>query len=115
VFGQRVWEASLVFGKPTVKLDWVERGWGGHHGGRDSSEIAGGAGLGSLAIIGVQAFARVRGVRESKAKGFGSIIGESMSMGMGARSCRPTLGACAGTVRARSRVPDEVEHVEVYF
>jgi hypothetical protein len=99
-------------------IGWRGLGWS-DHGGRDSSEIAGGAGLGSLAIIGVQAFARVRGVQESKAEGFDSLIGEGMSMGMGtglgARSCWPTLGVCAGTVRACSRVPAEVEHVEVYF
>jgi hypothetical protein len=54
---------------------------------------------------------------KSKVEGLGHLIGEGMGMGegLGARSCRSMLGARAGVVRARSRVPAKVKHVEVYF
>jgi hypothetical protein len=52
-------------------------------------------------------------MQESKAKGLGYLIGEGVGMGVGAgldvRSCRPTLWACEGMARARSRVPSEVD------
>jgi hypothetical protein len=54
-------------------------------------------------------------MQEDKAEELSLFIGEGMgtSAGLGARSCRPKLMACV--VRARSRVPAEVEHMEVYF
>jgi hypothetical protein len=56
-------------------------------------------------------------MRKGKAEGLGLLIGKGVgtSTGLGVRSSRPKLVACAGAVRARSRVPAEVEHVEVCF
>jgi hypothetical protein len=56
-------------------------------------------------------------VQERKAKGLRHLIGEGVgtSTRLGVRSYRPKLEACMGAVRACSRVPAEVEHVEVYF
>jgi hypothetical protein len=52
-------------------------------------------------------------VQESETEGLGYLKGEGM--GVGAWSFRPTLEACAGVARARSRVPAEIEHMEVFF
>jgi hypothetical protein len=60
-----------------------------------------------------------KGVRRSggQSQGAGLLIGEgvSMSAGLGMQSSRLELVACTGAVRACSRVPAEVEHVELCF
>jgi hypothetical protein len=50
-------------------------------------------------------------VWEGKAEGLGLLIGEGVGtgVGLGKRSSRQELVACMGVVRARSRVPAEVE------
>jgi hypothetical protein len=91
-------------------------GWPGYDG-RGFGELADSAALDFLTIISVQSSARVGGVQKGKVEGLGLLIGEGVGTGagLGMRSSRPKLVACVGTVRARSRVPAEVEHVEVCF
>jgi hypothetical protein len=56
-------------------------------------------------------------VRKGKAEGPRHLIGEGVgtSVGLGARPCRPKLGARAGTSGACFRVPAKVEHMVVCF
>jgi hypothetical protein len=118
MLGLSVWGAALAFGEAGREAgpSRDRLGWLGH-GDRGFGELAGSAVLGFLAIIDVQSSARVWGVRKGKDERLGLLIGEGMGTGAGqdARLNRPKLVPCAGAIRARFRVPAEVEHVEVCF